>query len=216
MTKYFRLTLLFPLLFSFIYFSCAPSIMNLDDAKEAVEKYYESGVYEKEVNDVINKALNQLDKIEPSTKAVAVFDIDETSLSSYEYVKSIGFGYVPKMWSEYMFEGTQKAIPGTKKLYDRLVAKGISVIFLTGRRDIFAEASKKNLINEGYTKFDTLITRKPEDYKTSAVEFKSKTRRELTQKGFKIVMNVGDQFSDLQGGNSGIEVKLPNYLYLVP
>lgn len=209
-------SLLFVLTFSLSYFSCAPSLMNLDDSKQAIQDYYEKGDYEKEVTRQINKAVKALDAIEPSSKAAVVFDIDETTLSSYDHIKSVGFGYVPQMWSDWMLSAKQKAIPQTKMLYDKIIAKGLRVIFLTGRNEKYYESSFKNLVAEGYTKFDTLITRGAGEHHTSAVEFKSKVRAKLAEKGYKIVMNVGDQYSDLIGGNSGFEVKLPDYLYFVP
>jgi len=35
------------------------------------------------------------------------------------------------------------------------------------------------------------------------------------KKGYEIIANIGDQWSDLVGGNSGYKIKLPNYLYLI-
>lgn len=213
----FYLSVFFLLLpVSFLQFNCSPALMNLDDSKQAIQDYYEKGDYEKELTEQINDAINDLEGIKPAEKSAVIFDIDETSLSSYEHIKSVGFGYVPQMWSDWMLSAKQKAIPQTKKLYDKVIQKGFRVIFLTGRNEKYYESSYKNLIAEGYTKFDTLITRKQGEHHTTAVEFKGKVRAELVKNGYNIVMNVGDQYSDLLGGNSGIEVKLPDYLYFVP
>jgi acid phosphatase len=200
---------------AFLNIGCSQKLLNLDDEKDALMEYYEKGAYDREASEAVEKAISKLEKMEIPPKAAAVFDVDETSLSSYDYVKSIGFGYVPKLWNDYLDSSTMKAIPQTKKLYDKLVEKGVAVIFLTGRKEIFFEATVRNLKNEGYTKFDTLITRSKEEYGTTAVEFKSRIRRRLAENGYNIILNAGDQYSDLEGGNSGIEVKLPNYLYLV-
>ncbi|RPI59241.1 MAG: hypothetical protein EHM44_12475 [Ignavibacteriales bacterium] len=75
------------------------------------------------------------------------------------------------------------------------------------------DVTYKNLIQEGYSGFDTLITQSKEDQKLKAQEFKSKVRTELTNQGYEIVGTVGDQLTDLNGPYSGIKIKLPNYLY---
>lgn len=195
---------------------CSSSLINLEVSKQLVQDYYEKGAYEKETTQLTDNAVSKLEKIAPLKNAVVIFDIDETSLSSYEHIKDVGFGYVPQMWSDWMLSAKQKAIPQTKNLYNKIIAKGLKVIFLTGRSEKYYESSFKNLVAEGYTKFDTLITRKANEHHSPAREFKSRVRQELAARGYQIVMNVGDQASDLEGGNSGIEVKLPNYLYFVP
>jgi len=74
---------------------------------------------------------------------------------------------------------------------------------------------RKNLISEGYTKFDTLITRRMDALKITAVDYKSEERKQLVKNGYVIAGTVGDQFSDLKGPYHGIQVKLPNYRYIV-
>ena len=48
-----------------------------------------------------------------------------------------------------------------------------------------------------------------------AKEFKSSKRVWLTEQNYEIVGTVGDQWSDLEGECHGIQVKIPNYLYLI-
>ncbi len=73
----------------------------------------------------------------------------------------------------------------------------------------------QNLINAGYIKFDTLIVRGQDEYKITAAEYKSHKRNELTKNGYNIVGDVGDQQSDLSGQFHGIQVKIPNYQYII-
>ena len=77
------------------------------------------------------------------------------------------------------------------------------------------EVTYGNLVKEGYITFDTLITQREHEYKLKAAEFKSAKRTELTEKGYDIIGTVGDQWSDLEGEYHGIQVKIPNYLYLI-
>lgn len=191
------------------------TIINLDAAKNAVRSYYESGEFDKECSKIIDDAINHIEKMKINNNSTVIFDIDETALSNYEYTKSIGFGFIPDFWNNWVKEGKGKAIKETKRFYDYLISKNIRIVFLTGRYEELREATLKNLIEQGYTKFDTIITRTNEERNIPAAEFKAKKREELVKKGYEIIANIGDQWSDLVGGNSGYKIKLPNYLYLI-
>ena len=93
------------------------------------------------------------------------------------------------------------------------LTKEFKIIFLTGRNSNEYDVTYKNLIQEGYTTFDTLITQSKDDQKLKPQEFKSKVRTELTNQGYEIIGTVGDQWTDLNGPYSGIQIKIPNYLY---
>ena len=190
-------------------------IPNLGAAKNAVQIYYESGGFDRECAKIIDDAIDQLDGIKLTGKPAVVFDIDETALSNYEYTKEIGFGYVYKLWDEWQQKGIAPAIKDTKRFYDYLLSKNIHVIFITGRYSEVGKATKRNLIEQGYAKFDTLIIRSDGERKIPAAEWKAAKREELASKGYNIIACIGDQWSDLAGGNTGIKIKLPNYLYLL-
>ena len=190
-------------------------ITNLDDARLMVKEYYENGSYERELSQIIENAKSEISKINIDENTAAIFDVDDTVLGSYEYTKSMGFGYTPKTWHEWMVEGKPEAVPHMKEFIGWLTDKNISIIFLTGRKDITFEATKKNLIRDGFTEFDTLICRSPENYKLKAVDYKSKEREKLTKRGYNIIACFGDQVSDIEGPNTGLKYKLPNYLYTI-
>ena len=202
------------LLLTIIVISCSSNqIVNLGTAKDIVKDYYESGKFDIDMNDVIKEAKEKFDKVEVKNNSVVIFDVDETALNNYGLAKLMGFGYVydlNKKWNE---ELKAPAIEQTKDLYNYLLNKGFKIIFLTGRNSNEYDVTYKNLIQAGYTQFDTLITQGVEDQKLNAQEFKSKIRTELTNQGYEIVGTVGDQWTDLNGTYSGIQIKLPNYLY---
>ena len=148
-------------------------------------------------------------------KALVIFDIDETTLSNYKYIKSLDFGYEFNDWNRYLMEDDADVIPETKRLYDWLVDKGVNIVFLTGRHLPTYKHTKENLIKVGYTKFVKLIVRDEKNKKTHAVEFKTEERRKLTEEGYKIIGCVGDQLSDTMGLYTGLKIKLPNYMYYI-
>lgn len=207
--KYFVLFFL-----SFVLISCSSNeIVNLRTAKDIVKNYYESGKYDEELNKVIQDAKRKFANVKVSDNSVVIFDVDETALNNYGLAKMMDFGYVydlNKKWNE---ELKAPAFEPTKDLYNSLLNKGFKIIFLTARNSNEYDVTYKNLLQAGYTVFDTLITQSKADQKLKSEEFKSKVRTELTNKGYEIVGTVGDQWTDLNGPYSGIQIKVPNYLY---
>jgi len=202
------------LLLAFFIIGCSSNqIVNLRIAKDIVKDYYESGKHNEEMGEVINDAKAKFDNLDVKSNSVVIFDVDETALDNYGLAKQMDFGYVydlNKKWNE---ELKAPAIKETQELYFYLLNKRFKIIFLTGRNSNEYDVTYKNLIQEGYLGFDTLITQSKEDQKLKSQEFKSKIRIELTAKGYEIVGTVGDQWTDLNGPYSGIQIKLPNYLY---
>ncbi len=197
--------------------SCAPEITNLRTAKDIVKDYYESGRYDEEMNEIINNANEKFSKIKikqfgPGGSAV-IFDVDDTALSNYEISKRLDFGYDYKIVRDWVLSAKLPSIKQVKELYDFLKSKNVKLIFLTGRNFEEYDATYKNLISQGYTGFDTLIVRSEEQKKIKSQIFKSGVREELTKSGYDIIGTIGDQWTDLNGPYSGIQIKLPNYLY---
>ncbi len=209
MTKYIVLTLFL------ILSSCAPEIINLRTAKDIVKDYYESGNYDEEMSEIIEKAKEKFSKVEIKNNSAVLFDVDDTALSNYEISKRLDYGYDFKIIQEWVLSAKLPAIKQTKELYDFLKLRNIKLIFLTGRNFEEYDATYKNLISQGYTGFDSLIVRNKEQKKTKAQTFKSNVREALTKSGYKIIGTIGDQWTDLNGQFSGIQIKLPNYLYEV-
>lgn len=187
----------------------------MDMAKAAVQNYYENGQYDAEMKEIIDDTIDKLSKMNFTDKSLAVFDIDETILSNYPHTKEIGYGFNWKLWNEWLLQADAPVIPQTKRLYDWLIDNGVNVVFITGRQYEVREATVKNLKNQGITQFVDVITRSPKTSKMSAGVFKNYERSVLADKGYEIVINVGDQWSDFEGENNGLKVKLPNYLYLI-
>lgn len=189
--------------------------VNLSIAREEVKQYYESGKFDEELDEVIAEAKEKFSKVEFKQNSVVIFDVDETALNNYELAEQMGFGYVYEMNKKWNTEMKSPAFPQVKELYDFLLSKGARIIFLTGRNFYEYDVTYQNLINAGYTVFDTLITQIGDETKMKAREFKSGKRIWLTKQGYEIVGTVGDQWTDLEGEYHGIQIKIPNYLYLI-
>lgn len=151
-------------------------------------------------------------------KDVWIFSIDEGALSNLLYYARRGFGaepYDPEAFYEWIKKESAQPLPGTHKLYKALQFFGFKIVFLTGRREYKRRYTEDNLKIAGYRTWEKLIL-KPSDYNGTALDYKSEERLKLEEEGYRIVGNVGDQWSDLLGECPGIRsFKLPNPIYYV-
>lgn len=190
--------------------------LNLTVAKNRVEHYYEAGHYCRDLNRIIDGSIMHFKHVKPKDNSVVIFDIDETILSGYEDEKSIAFGFIPKLYHKWIMEADAPTIKPVKRFYEYLIDRGFKIIFLTGRQHNEYHATVKNLKDQGFTKYEKLIVRSRAEEKLTAQKYKTAQRKKLVEYGYKIVGNIGDQWSDLKGGYSGYKIKIPNYRYSIP
>ena len=60
------------------------------------------------------------------------------------------------------------------------------------------------------------MARPDDDYNKSIVPFKSGARAKIEKAGYAIIVTVGDQQSDLDGGFAECGFKLPDPFYFIP
>lgn len=188
--------------------------INLDTVKQQIIEYRDSGNWSRDLDEAGNKgvaflraAYNQND-----TQAV-VFDIDETTLDNYQNLKADKFAVVKESSNAWIVDAKAPAIKEIKKIYDEAVSKGIYVFFITGRAESLRTATINNLNITGYTKFEKLIMHETTD--ETALVYKTAARAALEKEGYRIILNVGDQDSDILGGYSLYTLKLPNPMYIL-
>ncbi|XP_073066094.1 acid phosphatase 1-like [Primulina eburnea] len=154
-------------------------------------------------------------------KDIWVFDIDETTLSNLPYYArtDVQFGALPyndTKFNEWVAEGVAPAIPAVRYLYNKLLTIGIKNVFLSGTNARFKEVRISNLHKVGYRSWEKIILKGEGDNGLSAVAYKSKRRTELVSQGYRIVGNIGDQWSDLLGDNVGSRTfKVPDPMYYI-
>jgi predicted secreted acid phosphatase len=193
--------------------------LNLSRAKEAIATYVESGDYGKAIVDVAMEANKYLIKratkgAKKGEKMAVIFDIDETTLTNLPHMQEMDFGYVPRIWDEWVAEGQARAIIPVQTVYDTAMRMNVDVIFITGRKPSDAPGTERNLRQVGYEKW-ARIYYKPADFKEPTRAFKIDMRRKLAAEGYVIIANLGDQQSDLVGGYAEKTFKLPNPFYLI-
>lgn len=208
------------LFFSTVVFSEPP---NLSLLKHEIRKYHDSGLYQHELAHVIHKAQQFIvqqaignQKHQPPQKLAIVLDIDETSLSNYQFMDKRDFTGTKEQYHQEIMAANAPAIKPTLALYQDAIRHGVKVFFVTGRHQAERKATQKNLINAGYKHWAGLYLR-PNHYRHhSIIPFKAQTRKLITEQGYTIVATIGDQYSDLKGGYAEKGFKLPNPFYYLP
>lgn len=194
--------------------------MVLTQAKDQVDEYYLSGQHEVEVQQVVNQAKAFLQQAvtqnsaSPHPKKLAmVLDIDDTALNNFTQLRQWDFANDNESWDAVQANTKIPANAPVLELFNYAKQLGVTVFFITARPDVYTDPTKKALENAGYTEYAGLYLM-PKKYTWSqAATFKTETRRQLTSQGYDIVVNMGDQYSDLVGGYARQIYKLPNYMY---
>jgi len=150
-------------------------------------------------------------------KLALVLDIDDTSLSTWPELSATDFGFVSAEWSKWAESASAPVIPGTLRLFKHAQELGVAVFFITGRGDTLREVTERNLHSAGYNGWDGLTLRTKDQVKEATIAYKSAARTQIVQQGYRIVLSVGDQLSDLRGKPAAdYSVKLPNPFYYIP
>jgi hypothetical protein len=203
----------------------AERIPNLDALKTQLKQYHECtckcGCYAKDQDHQADRAIaflrNRAAHRRPNEKLALVLDIDETSLSNYEEMFKADFAYDSAVFNAWVNSAKAPAIPGTLRLYKEAQKLNVSVFFITGRADSERDATERNLREQGYRNWQQLYLRPSALVSQPVYVFKSGARAEVVAQGYRIVLNLGDQWSDDKGEpQAEFFVKYPNPYYLIP
>ena len=178
---------------------------NLQEAMKNVESYLE--------------ALKE--NLSPQLRPIflIVLDIDETAISTIEYIKSQGLDRNEKAITEAIEKSTYPIKP-ILTFYEKAINEGFSVFFITNREASLRHQTTLNLKKAGYIKWDGLIMR-PKDFKGNVTEFKQEARKWIRNQGYQIVLNIDDQESGFKKSDSegdvygSRDIKLPNPFYTI-
>jgi predicted secreted acid phosphatase len=180
---------------------------------EEIVRYHDSGEWDRDTTEATDRAraflTERLDSGMIARPAI-VLDIDDTSLSSYDCLEPVDFDR--RAGWPCLRRARMPAIPQTLGLFRYARGREVAVFFITGRHERRRRATVGNLRREGYTGSWTLYTR-PRQRARARPGWKARVRRAISRRGYEIVVNVGDQRSDLTGGYALRAFKLPNPMY---
>lgn len=193
---------------------------NLTLLKYKETAYHDSGRYMAQFTSVAQAAQRYLPEAvkqaKPGEKLAIVFDIDETCLSNWVYLQSNDYAIEPRLFEPWANRSEDAVLAPTFALYQEARRLGVTVFFITGRSENIRGGTARNLARAGYKDYAALYL-KPMSYaQDSIVPYKSGMRRAIEAQGYKIILNIGDQWSDLEGGYAQRSFKLPNPFYYLP
>lgn len=192
---------------------------------DSVARYLNGDQYGSDYDVIVDYALAfaKTVKISGDGKDVWIFDIDETLLTNIGYYKNHSYGvsrsepFDSKSFNEWVVQGTAPAFAASLRMYNALKKLGFTIVLLTGRDEDQRNVTETNLGDVGYSGWERLILRGPDDQGKSATNYKSEQRSKLIDQGFKIHGNTGDQWSDLLGfAVADRSFKVPNPMYYIP
>jgi acid phosphatase len=199
---------------------------NLAEAKRQVREYVASGRYEADLAASVGPAREYLERrARGGGKLAMVLDVDETALSNELFLRVNDYGFIVAgscevergpcgffAWAQLARAEPIKPVLALARLARE---RGVAVFFLTGRPERLRAVTERNLRAAGFEWAAVLL--KPDDLITkTAAEFKAPERKKLMDQGYTIIVNVGDQVSDLEGGFAERTYKLPNPFYFIP
>ena len=165
-------------------------------------------------------------KHDKGAKKAIVLDVDDTSLSTYNYELETTFVYNPASNAAYIATKTMPAVFGMNTLAAKAVAEGYTVFYITGRPESQRTYTAANLGAVGFPAataanlFMKNAANPPSYLPCGATcttdQYKSGTRAYIESQGYRIVANFGDQYSDLSGGHADHSYKIPNPMYFLP
>jgi HAD superfamily, subfamily IIIB (Acid phosphatase) len=208
-------------------FSTVPSaerIPNFDELVSELKQYHECtckcGCYAHDLEEQADRSISFLRQRAarrgPNEKLALVLDIDETSLSNYAEMLKQSYNWDGKAFDAWVNTAQAPAIPGTLRIDREAKRLGIEVFFITGRAEAERAATERNLQERGY-EWKSLTMRAPSETNETAEVYKSAARARIVAQGYTVVLNVGDQWSDLKGKpEAEFSVKYPNPYYFVP
>lgn len=199
-----------------------PPVNNLSADKEKLINYHDSGQYYRQIGAVVKEALaylqfrvNQNSRLSHPHKLAIVLDVDETALTNYPDILHLDFGGTSEEINDLRAAGHDQAIPAVQTLYNYAEDHNIAVFFITRRKEYERQATTRNLKAVGYPQWQELFM-EPNDYDSPlAGKFKRLKRKLIIGMGYDIVLNVGDQKSDVEGGYADMSFKVPNPFYRV-
>ena len=177
-------------------------------------KYSQSKEYEQAMDSALARAHEVCEKHQGEPRVAIVSDIDETLLDNRPFYGKHANDFSFPEFFQWMQKSEAPVLPKTAELLAWARNNGYAIFLVTGRNESMRAATIVNLVKNKVA-YDGLFMRKNDD-NGLAEDFKANARKQIEDSGFNIVVNIGDQLSDLYGGHADECIKLPNQMYYIP
>ena len=201
--------------------------MNLTALKEQLRAYHDTGAYERDIGVVAAAARAWIVQRAPQvSRPAVVFDVDETVLSNWTRTLANDYGYFTEgpctlrpgePCGAHAYEDAAMGAPIAPMLatYQAARAAGVTVFFITGRREQRRAGTERNLREAGFSEWGEVVLRPATGPSTPAADYKAPQRARIEAMGYTIIANMGDQQSDLDGGHAERTFLVPNPYYAI-
>jgi len=114
-------------------------VPNLGKVKQLLKDYHDCrcrcGCYAAEMNKQARRAMAFLERRaaarRPREKLAIVLDIDETSLSTYQFRETTDLGYIPSLFDQWVRSAQAPAIESTLRLFQKARQLQVAVFFIS-------------------------------------------------------------------------------------
>ena len=136
-----------------------------------------------------------------------VLDVDETVLDNSPYEAQLiqeGAYYSSESWNAWCNKASAEAIPGALDFCQSANKQGITIFYVTNRREILKEVTRNNLLKLDFPLKENVETILPR------LESSDKgTRREIISENYRILLLIGDNLGDFASGftNASMDVR---------
>jgi len=195
--------------------------------KEEIEKYHnkQSAADQQSVADAAIAWTNQWSQSRCNVpksldfsqcRLAAVFDVDDTMLSSYfvDLNSPVPFVHNGKLLNNAIESCKTPVIEPVRKAYQVFRSWGIATFIVTGRSENQRKSTLNCLESMGMSEWEGAHF-KPHEYKGSASQWKYQVRQLLINDGWNIGPSIGDQVSDMSYGSFTRGFLMPNVRYFI-
>lgn len=182
------------------------------DTRKGLEYSY-TEEFKKEFAQKIAEARSDCEKHIGKPDIAIVSDLDETLLDNRQEVMDHP-DEAKEYFDKWISEGRSPLLEPTAEFLSWARRNGFAIFFISGRGEAMRRITIENLLKHQIA-YDGLYLRQPGDTASNSA-MKTNYRKQIEDMGFKIVLSIGDQYSDLIGGNAENCVKLPNKMYYAP
>lgn len=134
-------------------------------------------------------------------KPAVVVDVDETVLDNSPYQARLvrdGSSYNDATWEAWVDERKAQPVPGAVQFAQAAAAKGVTMIYISNRTAAMKDATIANLRQVGFPVADDSVYLGLGTPVPGCTEHGSEKgcRRQLVAQNYRVLMQVGDQFTD--------------------
>jgi predicted secreted acid phosphatase len=187
-----------------------PAGYGKDFSFESGLKFSETADFRKQFDQAISAAKAACHPYLKKPMMAIVSDIDETLLDNREAFRQQG----QLDFRDWLEQAKAPALAPTAEFLSWARRNGFTIFLVTGRNDAARAVTMDNLLKRNIY-YDGLLMR-PNGNDAPAAVMKSLHRKSIEDMGYTIVVNIGDQYSDLLGAHALDCEKLPNEMYFVP